>query len=655
MKNSLFIFAILLSITFQSCTNSGTDASEDEISNFNVSVSVSPTGSGSISPSAGGTYKEGKEIELYARPNDEYLFSHWSGDIDSTSDNPLSLTVDQEYNLMANFELKTYELSINIEGEGTVNEEVIQQKSTDYEHGTLVELTAIPAEGYKFIGWQGSLTGKENPVQITINEPKEVTAVFEKKIFDLTVNTQGEGTVSEKIIRQKSTDYGYGTVVELTAIPDEGWKLFEWTGDISGSKNPIEITVDEAKEITAVFKKTFYLAENGVTIKCPYADVGESGVINGIIYTKRSATQIRSNNAESSCTSGIKDMTLMFVNTSLSADISSWDVSNVKSMDRMFMGASSFNGDLSNWDVSSVRNMQAMFYRASSFNGDISSWDVSRVTNMKSIFTEAKSFNGNINEWDISSINNMYGMFMDAISFNQNLNNWDVSNVTNMNSMFFGAKSFNRDISNWNVSNVTNMKTMFAKATSFNNDLNSWDVSNVTSMMSMFRGASSFNGDISNWDVSNVTDMSAMFSSATSFNGHISRWVVSSVNDMSSMFVAATSFNQNLNNWDVSHVTNMSYMFQGADSFNGDISNWNISNVKDMSWMFYSNSSFDQDIGNWDVSNVTNMDYLFWNASSFNQNISSWCVLKISFEPAAFSKGSPLMDKYKPVWGTCPN
>ncbi len=273
MKNFLFVLTIVSSFAFLSCTHSGTEASEDEISNFNVSVSVSPSGSGSISPSAGGTYKEGKEIELYARPNDEYLFSHWSDDIDNTSDNPLSLTVDQEYNLTANFELKTYELSINIEGDGTVNEEVIQQKSIDYEHGTLVELTATPAEGYKFIEWRGGLTGSKNPVQITIDEPKEVTAVFEKKTFALTIEISGEGSVSQNPSIWETdhplNEYKYGTKVKLTASATGNWRLGRWKGDITGTKNPVTITMDSDKSITALFENTLFAGGNG-TESNPY-------------------------------------------------------------------------------------------------------------------------------------------------------------------------------------------------------------------------------------------------------------------------------------------------------------------------------------------------------------------------------------------------
>ncbi|MEX0904451.1 MAG: hypothetical protein WD604_15385 [Balneolaceae bacterium] len=251
MRQLINTSLVLLSLYLISCSDSGIGS--DPIT-FSVTVDVTPIDGGSIAPSIDNTYEEGEEIELQAIPNDEYLFKNWTGDIES-SNNPLTIKVDHDYEITANFELKTYQLLINTEGDGSVSEEILEEKSKDYEHGTIVELTANPAAGYKFVEWLGDITGSENPAQITVDEPKEVTAVFEKKKYELTVNTEGEGAVSEEIIQQKTTDYEYGTVVELTANPDDGWQFVEWQGAISGSENPFQLTVDESKEVTAVFEE----------------------------------------------------------------------------------------------------------------------------------------------------------------------------------------------------------------------------------------------------------------------------------------------------------------------------------------------------------------------------------------------------------------
>ena len=70
--------------------------------------------------------------------------------------------------------------------------------------------------------------------------------------------------------------------------------------------------------------------------------------------------------------------------------------------------------------------------------------------------------------------------------------------------------------------------------------------------------------------------------------------------------------------------------------------------------LFRAATSFNQNISNWDTSSATSMSKMFENATSFNQNISNWCVSNITEEPENFSVNSPLLDSYKPLWGSCP-
>ena len=275
----------------------------------------------------------------------------------------------------------------------------------------------------------------------------------------------------------------------------------------------------------------FELAPNGVTVLCDDAEVGDTGEVNGTVYTKRTRDQINTANAATTCTSGITDMSELFDGeSSFNEDISTWDVSNVEEdMRTMFEGAFAFNQDIGAWDVSSVEDMRAMFGRAFAFNQDIGGWDVSSVTDMEDMFYVAESFNRDIGGWDVSNVENMRRMFYRATSFNQDIIGWDVSNVENMRWMFYEATSFNQDIGGWDVSSVTDMTRMFYEATSFNQDIGGWDVSSVTDMTQMFYEATSFNQDIGGWDVSNVTDMSAMFFAATAFNQDIGGWEVANV------------------------------------------------------------------------------------------------------------------------------
>ena len=179
-----------------------------------------------------------------------------------------------------------------------------------------------------------------------------------------------------------------------------------------------------------------YLDENEVTIKASKeAVVGEEYELNGENYKVVDEEILREmvkNGVDLTkvVTSRITNMAEMSFSESFNQDISSWDVSEVTDMLRLFLDAKEFNQDISNWNVSKVENMRGMFVRAENFNQGLDNWDVSKVRNMIGMFNQASSFNQNIYSWDVRNVTGMSGMFYEAESFNQDISSWDVSNVT---------------------------------------------------------------------------------------------------------------------------------------------------------------------------------------------------------------------------------
>jgi uncharacterized repeat protein (TIGR02543 family) len=604
MKNYIFLL-LISSLVFSSCET------EEPTATYTLSTSVSPTEGGKIIAAPQSTnYTEGVIVTLIAEPNEHWVFQKWDGD-GSGSTNSLQITMNSNKSVVGIFVKRDYPLSLTIEGEGTVEEKIITNPSgREYPHGTTVELTPKPKEGWVFDSWSGDLTGSEIPKRITVDKEKKVTAKFKRRDYPLTLTIEGEGTVEEKIVTNPSgREYPFQTVVELTPKPKEGWAFDSWGGDLTGTETPQTITVDKAKKVIAKFKKTpkFFLHENGVTIKCEDCKVGDKGKVNGVEYEAVDKQLLRQRLEEGK-------------------DLSKVCTSLVTSTMDLFDGFPKFNQPIGNWDVSNVVNMKGMFRSSDEWDDD------------------TNKFNQSLEYWNVEKVTDMSFMFFNS-EFNQPIGNWNVSKVTNMNGMFSNTE-FNQPIGNWNVSKVTDMRLMF-EGSEFNQPIGDWNVSNVTSMKYMFF-YSKFNQPIGNWNISKVTDMSGMFS-GTEFNQAIGDWNVSNVTNMNFMF-SNSKFNQSIATWDVSKVTNMSGMFSGTE-FNQAIGDWNVSNVTNMNFMF-SNSKFNQSIATWDVSKVTNMSEMFSNCE-FNQNISNWCVTNITSQPLDFS--SKLTSQNNPKWGTCPD
>ena len=456
MLNRIYLLVFLF---LTSCTQSETI--------YYLLAEVNPEEGGSVQPKTQ-SYPEGSTAVVVASASEEYEFVEWTGDVQNgefdvvQGKNVFTVVMDSDKNVVANFVKKKYPLTIEVQGKGSVTEEVIKSGlATDYTSGTVLELTAIPEEEWEFKEWRDDVKSTGNPVQLTMDKPKTVTAVFVKKQYPLTIEIEGEGIVSEKVIKQGlATDYNSGTIVELTAEPTGDWDFVEWKGDITGSENPVQITIDEAKTVKAVFKKNpFYLDDNGVTIKArDWVTVGTTGELDGITYTA-----VNTNTLELKVLNGedlSKVVTTLVTNLQgvgaligdISYDIRSWDVSNVTNMSYFFRGKVNFNQDISNWDVSNVTNMSHMFYLAMNFNQDISNWDVSNVTKMDDMFNEASAFNQPIGNWDVSNVDDMERMFQYAESFNIDLSKWCVENVTSYSDFDLGAISWKLPKPKWGES-----------------------------------------------------------------------------------------------------------------------------------------------------------------------------------------------------------
>ena len=242
------------------CTGSGEcqltmDCNKSVTAHFVVAeytLTVSKVGSGTVDVDPEElTYAYGDEVELTATPEAGWLFAGWSGDISST-DNPITVTIEDDTNITATFTQDAYTLTVSEVGSGSVE---IDPEQLTYEYGDEVELTATPAPGWTFTGWSGDASGSDNPLTVTMDCNKAITATFIQDEYTLTVSKVGSGTVD---VDPELIIYHYGDEVELTATPAPGWTFTGWSGDASGSDNPLSFTMDCSKAITATFTQDEY-------------------------------------------------------------------------------------------------------------------------------------------------------------------------------------------------------------------------------------------------------------------------------------------------------------------------------------------------------------------------------------------------------------
>ena len=377
------------------------------------------------------------------------------------------------------------------------------------------------------------------PTSITLSSSSvTLSSLGETASLTATVKDQTGAVMSGQTVTWTSSDAAIATVTNGTVTA------------VAGGSATITATSGSLSATASVTIPLFLTAANGVTVVCTNAAVGDTGVVNGVTYTKRDRAGLDAlidanelSSFSTSCISETTDLSLMFIDeddspkpaaATFNEDISSWDVSSVTTMYAALALADLFNQDIGSWDVSNVTTMRSMFYNASAFNQDIGSWDVSNVTNMYQMFLNAVAFNKDIGDWDVSSVTDMTRMFRSNVSApssqdigsegafpgnrmpsNQDSGRDDFSGAT-MEPMSQNTMMFNQDIGDWDVSNVTTMRSMFYRAYAFNQDIGSWDVSNVTDMNWMFymggaEGAitemGQFNQDIGSWNVSNVTSM----------------------------------------------------------------------------------------------------------------------------------------------------
>jgi hypothetical protein len=214
MKKLLSLLAIFLLVLSCSSDETSTPVTPPApLAKYTITFSAGDGGSVST---IGGEYEKGQTVTVTATPQGEYVFTGWS---DGITDATRTVTIDATKTLTANFEKKKYPLTVNIEGEGEVLEEIVNAgRTTDYNSGTTVKLTAQATDGWKFLEWRGDIESTDNPIQILISESKTVTATFEKETtYQAVLSFDGFHSYVGYSLKSSIENYGAGVTFYTAA------------------------------------------------------------------------------------------------------------------------------------------------------------------------------------------------------------------------------------------------------------------------------------------------------------------------------------------------------------------------------------------------------------------------------------------------------
>jgi uncharacterized repeat protein (TIGR02543 family) len=136
-------------------------------------------------PQAGGTtagagdFAQGSSVTVTADPSAGYSFVNWTRagapTIPLSSNPTYQFTMAGNIDLVANFsQVQTFTViaSASPSAGGTTT------GSGVYASGSTAQIRAIPNSGYSFTGWSGDATGSTNPLNVTVNANKNITATF---------------------------------------------------------------------------------------------------------------------------------------------------------------------------------------------------------------------------------------------------------------------------------------------------------------------------------------------------------------------------------------------------------------------------------------------------------------------------------------------
>jgi uncharacterized repeat protein (TIGR02543 family) len=247
---------------------------------YGVTLSSNPAAGGSTFGQ--GSYNTGSVVTIIESPNPGYTFVNWTENgIAVSTNSSYQFTITGNRAFVANFsavpalQYSVFTSSNPITGGTTAG-------SGNYTSGASVTVSANPNSGYSFVNWteNGTTVSTSAAYTFTLTGNRTLTANFALNSYTLTVisSPAAGGSVTKN---PNQASYSAGSTVQLTAVPNSGYTFTGWTGNASGSVNPLTVTMNSNKTITANFTTTSSVLFSSIF----GAFGGSAGLTNQGIFT----------------------------------------------------------------------------------------------------------------------------------------------------------------------------------------------------------------------------------------------------------------------------------------------------------------------------------------------------------------------------------
>jgi len=213
-------------------------------------LTISYTGCGSTMPGDGVyTYDCNTIVPMRAVPDECCRFVRWtgtavdSGKVDDSTDPDITVIVDADYTLIANFELVEYEVTVSSTEGGSVP--IPGEETFTYACNTSVPVSATPEAYYQFTHWTGTAVdaGKVadiNAASTTVMVDADYTlrAHFGLQQCTLSISSGSGGSVTTPGEGDFVREYNTSVPVEATA--DVDCRFDKWVLTRAGSNEPVD-------------------------------------------------------------------------------------------------------------------------------------------------------------------------------------------------------------------------------------------------------------------------------------------------------------------------------------------------------------------------------------------------------------------------------